>query len=171
MSETEAAESGMEQPTPEQEAAVNGEEQTAQSEESSSAQETTKEPEATTEEPEAEPEATTEEPEAEPEATKQDQSETTTPPQQPVPVPAVTAPKVKHDWYQTQADVCVNVMIKRLKKEDVSVEFGEQSLEVRLQLGEGQPHTLAFQLAHHVVPEKSSFKVLTTKVSPTITIL
>ena len=160
MSETEAAESDLEQPKPEQEAAVNGEEQTAQSEESSSAQETTKEPEATTEEPEAEPEAT-----------KQDQSETTTPPQQPVPVPAVTAPKVKHDWYQTQADVCVNVMIKRLKKEDVSVEFGEQSLEVRLQLGEGQPHTLAFQLAHHVVPEKSSFKVLTTKVSPTITIL
>lgn len=75
------------------------------------------------------------------------------------------APTIKHDWYQTQADVYVNVMIKRLKKEDVSVEFGERSLDVFIQLGEGGEHSLTFRLAHAIVPQKSSFKVLSTKVS------
>lgn len=82
---------------------------------------------------------------------------------QPTEVAAV-APKIRHDWYQTQADVYVNVMIKRLKKDDVSVEFGERTLNVFITLGEGREHSLAFHLAHSIVPQKSSFKVLTTKV-------
>lgn len=46
--------------------------------------------------------------------------------------PAVTAappppkPKYRHDWYQTPTDVYINVMIKGLKNEDVSVHFEEK---------------------------------------------
>ena len=32
-------------------------------------------------------------------------------------------PKYRHDWYQTPTDVYINVMIKGLKNEDVSVHF------------------------------------------------
>lgn len=35
-------------------------------------------------------------------------------------------PKYRHDWYQTPTDVYINVMIKGLKNEDVSVNFGEK---------------------------------------------
>ena len=87
--------------------------------------------------------------------------DTTSPPEAPLPA---AAPPVRHDWYQTQADVYVNVMIKRLKREDVSVEFGERCLEVCIRC-EGTDHTLRFRLAHSIVPQKSSFKVMNTKVS------
>ena len=83
-------------------------------------------------------------------------------PTQPVPPPA---PKIKHDWYQTQSDVCVDVMIKRLKPRDVSVAIDAQSLIVHIQLDEERKETLEFRLAHPIVPQKSSYKVLSTKVS------
>ena len=35
-------------------------------------------------------------------------------------------PKYRHDWYQTPTDVYINVMIKGLKNEDVSVNFEEK---------------------------------------------
>lgn len=34
--------------------------------------------------------------------------------------------KYRYDWYQTERDVCVNVMIKRLKKENVEVDIKEK---------------------------------------------
>lgn len=39
---------------------------------------------------------------------------------------APAKPKYRHDWYQTPTDVYVNVMIKGLKNEDVSVNFEEK---------------------------------------------
>ena len=38
------------------------------------------------------------------------------------------APKYRHDWYQTASDVCVNVMVKGLKKEQVQVDFTETTV-------------------------------------------
>ena len=104
---------------------------------------------------------------ATPDTTQEDE---TPPAEKPAPPPtaAVSAPeppRIKHDWYQTHVDVVVNVMIKRLRREDVRVEFGERRLEVDIDLGEGRSHSLVFALAHPVVKEKCSFKILTTKVS------
>ena len=45
------------------------------------------------------------------------------PPDAPLP-----APKPKYDWYQTQADVVINIMVKKLRAEDVHVEFAEESV-------------------------------------------
>lgn len=45
------------------------------------------------------------------------------PPDAPLP-----APKPKYEWYQTQADVVINIMVKKLKAEDVHVEFAEESV-------------------------------------------
>lgn len=78
---------------------------------------------------------------------------------------AAPPPSLRHDWYQTPADVYINVMVKRLGREDVSVEFNERSVEVFIRLAEGREHSLTFRLAHNIVPQKSSFKVLSTKVS------
>lgn len=35
-------------------------------------------------------------------------------------------PKYRHDWYQTPTDVYINIMIKGLKNDDVSVNFEEK---------------------------------------------
>ena len=101
--------------------------------------------------------------EPQPHATEEEVQSHPSPQEQQVAPPP--APTIKHDWYQTQADVYVNVMVKRLKRDDVSVEFGERSLDVSITLGDGGHYSLTFTLAHNIVPQKSSFKVLSTKVS------
>ncbi len=44
----------------------------------------------------------------------------------PAAAPPPAKPKYRHDWYQTPIDVYINVMIKNLKPEDVSVVFEEK---------------------------------------------
>ena len=39
-------------------------------------------------------------------------------------------PKIKHDWYQTEAFVIVTVLVKNLKQEDVKVDFTEKTVSV-----------------------------------------
>lgn len=41
---------------------------------------------------------------------------------------AMPVPKIKHDWYQTEAFVIVTVLVKNLKKEDVKVDFTEKTV-------------------------------------------
>ncbi|VVC97439.1 unnamed protein product [Leptidea sinapis] len=38
-------------------------------------------------------------------------------------------PKIKHDWYQTDAFVVVTILIKNAVKEKVKVHYGEHSCE------------------------------------------
>ncbi len=52
------------------------------------------------------------------------------------------APKYRHEWYQTASDVCVNVMTKGLKKEQVQVEFTERTVRyIVRQYHDNGPHT------------------------------
>lgn len=44
--------------------------------------------------------------------------------------PPVTKPKYRHDWYQTESDICINILIKRVKKENVNVNFQENSVRM-----------------------------------------
>ena len=46
----------------------------------------------------------------------------------PTPVAPPPKPKYRYDWYQTPTDVYINVMIKGLRNEDVSVCFDEKSV-------------------------------------------
>ena len=80
-----------------------------------------------------------------------------------VPMPV---PKIKHDWYQTETTVVIEVRIKGLKKEDVAVEFNPRELSVtaKLPAGGGSDYSLEIDLAHEIVPEKSQFKVMSTKI-------
>ncbi|KAM6094220.1 protein SGT1 homolog isoform 2-T2 [Chlamydotis macqueenii] len=46
--------------------------------------------------------------------------------QQPLP------PKIKYDWYQTESQVIVTIMIKNVQKDDVSVQFSEKEVEIKM---------------------------------------
>ncbi|KAJ8350140.1 hypothetical protein SKAU_G00252700 [Synaphobranchus kaupii] len=75
-----------------------------------------------------------------------------------------TAPQVKHDWYQTESHVIVTVMVKNAKKEEVSIQFEERELTALMKLPSGEDWCLTIPLLHPVVPQQSTFKILSTKV-------
>uniref|UniRef100_A0A8B9NFX9 SGT1 homolog, MIS12 kinetochore complex assembly cochaperone n=1 Tax=Accipiter nisus TaxID=211598 RepID=A0A8B9NFX9_9AVES len=78
--------------------------------------------------------------------------------QQPLP------PKIKYDWYQTESQVIVTIMIKNAQKDDVSVQFSEKEMNASVRLPSGEDYNLKLVLLHSIVPEQSTFKVLSTKV-------
>uniref|UniRef100_A0A8B9Q4Z3 SGT1 homolog, MIS12 kinetochore complex assembly cochaperone n=3 Tax=Apteryx TaxID=8821 RepID=A0A8B9Q4Z3_APTOW len=55
-------------------------------------------------------------------------------------------------------------MIKNAQKDAVSVQFSEREMNASVRLPSGEDYNLKLVLLHSVVPEQSTFKVLSTKV-------
>uniref|UniRef100_A0A8V0XC89 SGT1 homolog, MIS12 kinetochore complex assembly cochaperone n=1 Tax=Gallus gallus TaxID=9031 RepID=A0A8V0XC89_CHICK len=72
--------------------------------------------------------------------------------------------KIKYDWYQTESHVIVTVMIKNAQKDGVRVQFSEKEMNASVRLPSGEDYNLKLVLLHSIVPEQSTFKVLSTKV-------
>jgi len=77
--------------------------------------------------------------------------------------------KVKYDFYQTDAQLVIEIRIKGLRADDVTVKFDACQLAVSVQnvnvaLYNVNAYQLNLNLAHPVVPEKCSFKVMSTKI-------
>jgi suppressor of G2 allele of SKP1 len=81
-----------------------------------------------------------------------------------VPVPALVnmhPSKIKHDWYQTETSVVVEVRIKGLNTNTVTVEFGQRSLSVTAKMpNTDSEYSLELDLAHPIMPDNCGFKVL-----------
>ena len=78
-------------------------------------------------------------------------------------------PKITHDWYQTESQVVIEIRVKKLKTEQVEVSFTSNALDVIIRFPEIEPsepnsYCLNLQLSNPIVPEQSSYKVLSTKV-------
>ncbi|KAK2090481.1 Suppressor of G2 allele of SKP1 [Saguinus oedipus] len=72
--------------------------------------------------------------------------------------------KIKYDWYQTESQVVITLMIKNVQKNDVNVEFSKKQLSALVKLPSGEDHNLKLELLHPIIPEQSTFKVLSTKI-------
>ncbi|KAM9049528.1 protein SGT1 homolog [Megaptera novaeangliae] len=72
--------------------------------------------------------------------------------------------KIKYDWYQTESQVIITLMIKNVQKNDVNVGFSEQELSALVKLPSGEDYNLKLRLLHPIIPEQSTFKVLSTKI-------
>uniref|UniRef100_A0A8C2UCN5 SGT1 homolog, MIS12 kinetochore complex assembly cochaperone n=2 Tax=Coturnix japonica TaxID=93934 RepID=A0A8C2UCN5_COTJA len=72
--------------------------------------------------------------------------------------------KIKYDWYQTESQVIVTIMIKNAQKDGVRVQFSEKEMNASVRLPSGEDYNLKLDLLHSIVPEQSTFKVLSTKV-------
>lgn len=79
------------------------------------------------------------------------------------PSPGSKMAKVRHDWYQSESEITIEVLLKNQKAEDVSVNFTSDSLSVEVKLPE-DVYELKMKLAHEINPEMSQFKVLTSKI-------
>ncbi|CAH2223989.1 SGT1 homolog [Pelobates cultripes] len=75
-----------------------------------------------------------------------------------------TSSKYRYDWYQTESHVIINLMIKNVPKSDVHVQFSERELNVHITLASEENYSLNLFLLHAIVPEQSTFKVLSTKI-------
>uniref|UniRef100_A0A4W5NLM1 SGT1 homolog, MIS12 kinetochore complex assembly cochaperone n=1 Tax=Hucho hucho TaxID=62062 RepID=A0A4W5NLM1_9TELE len=73
-------------------------------------------------------------------------------------------PHIKHDWYQTESQVIVTIMVKNVPKDGVNINFDERQLSAVVKLPSGEDFSLTVNLLHPIVPQHSTFKVLSTKV-------
>ncbi|XP_008559974.1 protein SGT1 homolog [Microplitis demolitor] len=71
-------------------------------------------------------------------------------------------PKINHDWYQTEAFVIVTVLAKNTS--NVKVQYSERTLSVSAKLPSGNEYSLELDLAHEIVPDQCSYKVIPSKI-------
>ena len=72
--------------------------------------------------------------------------------------------KVRHDWVQNNDAVTITLYIKDTERKDVSVEINKKSAGVTVQMEAGREYSMEWELYGEVVPEKSTYTVLRTKI-------
>lgn len=70
----------------------------------------------------------------------------------------------KYDWYQTDTYVVVSVMVKKVSSEELSVEFTDQTLSLKIDRAAGDSYELRLHLMHDVNEEKCTSKIMSTKI-------
>jgi suppressor of G2 allele of SKP1 len=75
-----------------------------------------------------------------------------------------TQVQVKHDWYQTETYIVINILAKGVDPDKVKICYMKDIVDLHIILKDGNPFSNTFHLAHGIVPEKSTHKVLSTKV-------
>uniref|UniRef100_A0A1J3FVZ0 Protein SGT1 homolog n=1 Tax=Noccaea caerulescens TaxID=107243 RepID=A0A1J3FVZ0_NOCCA len=82
------------------------------------------------------------------------------------PAPAALPAKAKfrHEYYQSPGEVVVTVFAKKIPKENVNVDFGEQILSVVIEVPGEETYYLQPRLFAKIIPEKCRYEVLSTKV-------
>jgi len=70
---------------------------------------------------------------------------------------------IKKDWYQSETQVIIAILGKHSAKEDCCVKFDKDELTVQAKFATGQPYTLNLKLSKNIVPERSSYRLLSSK--------
>ncbi|KAI9487752.1 MAG: calcium-activated chloride channel-domain-containing protein [Benjaminiella poitrasii] len=83
-----------------------------------------------------------------------------------VPVPATPVkPSARHEWFQNDSYVTIEVFVKQIKPEDITLNFFEDSLSLTIKLPNGSDYSLELEpLAHNIIPKESTYQVLSTKI-------
>ncbi|CAM0881773.1 unnamed protein product [Alopecurus aequalis] len=73
-------------------------------------------------------------------------------------------PKYRHDYYNSTSEVVLTIFAKGVPADSVVVDFGEQMLSVSIELPGEEPYHFQPRLFSKIIPEKSKYIVLSTKV-------
>ncbi|ORX58733.1 SGS-domain-containing protein [Hesseltinella vesiculosa] len=87
-------------------------------------------------------------------------------PIQPAAVAANTpqSARVRHEWFQNDAFVTVEVFMKNIKADAVDLDFFEKTMSLTIKMPTGSDYNLELDpLAHPIDPKQSQFKILSTK--------
>ncbi|XP_026479045.1 protein SGT1 homolog [Ctenocephalides felis] len=68
-------------------------------------------------------------------------------------------PKIRHDWYQTETDVTVTILLKNVDESKLKIDYGSTSLHVKYEENE-----LDFRLLNGIVPIYCTHKVTPSKI-------
>lgn len=66
---------------------------------------------------------------------------------------------VRHDWYQTDQRVVIDVLVKNANNRNISVDIQPDRVSIR-----GDDIELELDLAHEIDTTKSTFKIMTVKI-------
>ena len=64
---------------------------------------------------------------------------------------------VKKEWYQTGQHVCVRLLVKEVKKEDLEITFNAKSIDVKI--NQKRPILFHMNLFKEIIPEESTFVI------------
>lgn len=81
-----------------------------------------------------------------------------------VQVPMPTGVKTRYDWYQTETQVVITIMLKNVSEDDLDVNIQERNVSVTVRLPSGNDYSLELDLAHPITPQQSRAKVMASKV-------
>ncbi|KAI8642514.1 SGS domain-containing protein [Parasitella parasitica] len=96
---------------------------------------------------------------------KPEVSTPTTPAPAPAPAPTVVKAVGRHEWFQNDTFVTLEVFLKQVKPEHVDLNFFDSSLSLSVKLANGSDYSLELDpLAHNIIPKESTFKILSTKI-------
>lgn len=77
-------------------------------------------------------------------------------------------PHYRNDFYQTSTSVNVSLYLKKIDKEKAKVNLSKQSIDFDLPTTDNKRYKDTYSLFAPIVPEKSSFRVLGTKLELTL---
>ncbi|ORY93486.1 SGS domain-domain-containing protein [Syncephalastrum racemosum] len=73
--------------------------------------------------------------------------------------------RTRHEWFQNDAFVTVEVFVKNVKDSNVSLSFFDKSLSLTIKMAAGSEYSLELDpLVHEIDPKQSSYRILSTKV-------
>uniref|UniRef100_T1IHX8 CS domain-containing protein n=1 Tax=Strigamia maritima TaxID=126957 RepID=T1IHX8_STRMM len=73
--------------------------------------------------------------------------------------------KLRHEWYQTEPSVIVTILVKNVNSGEVSVEICDKTLRCKVRRNEKRDdYELDINLAHTINPERSTWKILSSKI-------
>ncbi|GBP24792.1 Protein SGT1 homolog [Eumeta japonica] len=74
-------------------------------------------------------------------------------------------PKIKHDWYQTETQVVVTILLKNAPSEKLKIHYGDRSLSVSSPIADCESeYSLELELAHEIEPAKCSYIASPSKI-------
>jgi len=72
--------------------------------------------------------------------------------------------RIKLDWYQTAADIIINILAENVRREDVDVEFRPEKIRVKFLLPTGETYDRTFMLSKNINRQSCGMKVMPTKI-------
>lgn len=70
---------------------------------------------------------------------------------------------IKKDWYQSETHVILAILGKHSSKEDCSIKFDVDEITIQAKFVTGYLYNLNLKLSKNIIPERSSFRLLSSK--------
>ncbi|KAI0228400.1 Protein SGT1 [Lamellibrachia satsuma] len=82
----------------------------------------------------------------------------------PTQVPMPSGAKTRYDWYQTETQVVITILLKNVSQDDLSVDIQEKTVSVTVKLPTDSDYSLELELLHPINHQQSQVKVMASKI-------